>query len=80
MARKRPSAASARAAKGHRWQTERHVRGFLVRLNTHGLRALRQLALDEDTTLQSLAVEALNDLLRKHGSKPVVANPLREAD
>jgi hypothetical protein len=52
----------------------------LIRVNADGLRALRQLALDQDTTLQSLAVEALNDLLKKRGAKPVVANPLRQAD
>jgi len=80
MARKSTSAAFTRAAKTPRGRTERDVRGLLVRVNDAGYRALRQLALDEDTTLQSLAVEALNDLLRKHGSKPVVANPLREAD
>jgi hypothetical protein len=54
------------------------VRGLLVRVNADGLRALRQLALDEDTTLQALGVEAFNDLLRKHGSRPVVANPLAD--
>jgi hypothetical protein len=80
MARKRFSAPSARAAKAHRWRSERGVRGLLVRVNADGLRALRQLALDEDTTLQSLAVEALNDLLKKRGAKPVVANPLRQDD
>jgi hypothetical protein len=47
----------------------------LIRVNTAGLRALRQLALDEDRTLQALGIEAFNDLLRKHGSKPVVAEP-----
>ena len=56
------------------------MRGLLVRVNADGLRALRQLALDEDTTLQALAIEALNDLLRKRGAKPLVANPLRLAD
>jgi hypothetical protein len=78
MARKRPSAASAKAAKAHRDRSEQAVRGLLVRVNADGLRALRQLALDEDTTLQALGIEALNDLLRKHGSRPVVANPLAD--
>ena len=52
------------------------MRGLLIRVNGVGYRALRQLALDEDTTLQSLAIEALNDLLKKRGAKPVIANPL----
>jgi hypothetical protein len=79
------------------------LRGLLIRLNGAGYRELRQLALDEDTTLQSLAnkealverqlaldedtttlqslaIEALNDLLKKRGAKPIVANRLREAD
>ena len=80
MARKRRSAGSARSAKDHQARVERDVRGLLVRLNPDGLRALRQLALDEDTTLQALAIEALNDLLKKRRAKPVVANPLRQAD
>jgi hypothetical protein len=57
---------------------ERDLRALLVRVNDAGYRALRQLALDEDRTVQSLAIEALNDLLKKRGAKPVVANPLRE--
>jgi hypothetical protein len=80
MAAKRRSAASARSAKAHQGRGERDVRGLLIRVNADGLRALRQLALDEDTTLQSLAIEALNDLLKKRGAKPVVANPLRQDD
>jgi hypothetical protein len=80
MAAKRHPTASARSAKARRGQVERGVRGLLIRVNADGLRALRQLALDQDTTLQALGIEALNDLLRKHGAKSVVINPLREAD
>ncbi len=80
MAAKHGSAASARARKAHRRRVERDLRGVLIRVNAAGLRALRQLALDEDRSLQSLGVEAFNDLLQKHGSKPVVANPLRQTD
>jgi hypothetical protein len=64
MARKRGSAASAGPAKAHRARAEPDVRGLLIRVNSEGLRALRQLALDEDTTMQSLATEALNNLLK----------------
>ena len=35
-----------------------------------GDRELRQLALDEDTALQLLAIEALNDLLKTCSAKP----------
>lgn len=34
-------------------------------------RQLKQLALDEDKTLQSLLSEALNDLFIKHNHKPI---------
>jgi hypothetical protein len=36
-----------------------------------GLKALRQLALDRDTTVQALMIEATNDLLRKYKRRPV---------
>jgi hypothetical protein len=32
---------------------------------------LRQLALDNDTTVQALLEEALNDLFLKHGKSPI---------
>jgi hypothetical protein len=51
-------------------------RGILTRVNADGLRALKMLAIERDLTLQALAVEALNDVLVKHGKRPVVKNPL----
>jgi hypothetical protein len=45
--------------------------GFLTRINPEGLKALRQLALDRDTTVQALMIEAANDLLRKYRRRPV---------
>jgi hypothetical protein len=80
MATKRRSAATARARKVNPAPVERDLRGVLIRVNATGLRALRQLALDRDTTLQALGVEAFNDLLRKHGARAVVANPLHPID
>jgi len=47
------------------------ARGVLMRINPEGLKALRQLALDLDTTLQALMIEATNDLLRKYRRRPV---------
>jgi hypothetical protein len=51
-------------------------RGILTRVNADGLRALKILAIERDMTLQALGVEALNDVLVKHGKRPVVKNPL----
>ena len=51
-------------------------KGVLVRLNLAGWRELRILAAERDTTLNALAIEALNDLLKKRGKEPVVENPL----
>jgi hypothetical protein len=51
-------------------------KSIIARVNADGWKALRLLALDQETTLNALVVEALNDLLRKHGRRPVVINPL----
>jgi hypothetical protein len=48
----------------------------LVRTNAEGWRALKMLAVENDTTVNALAVEALNDLLKKHGKRSIVKNPL----
>ena len=53
-------------------------KGILARVNADGLKALRILAIERDTTLQALVVEALNDLLGKYGKRPNVKNPLRD--
>lgn len=51
-------------------------KGLLVRMNPEGWRALRILAAENDTTLNALAIEAFNDLLKKRGRRAVIANPL----
>jgi hypothetical protein len=51
-------------------------RSVLTRMNTEGWRALRMLAVENDTTLNALAVEAFNDLLKKYGKRGSVENPL----
>jgi hypothetical protein len=48
----------------------------LTRINADGWRALKMLAVEKDTTLNALAVEAFNDLLKKHGKRQNVGNPL----
>ena len=55
-------------------------KGLLVRMNLDGWRELRILAAERDTTLNALAVEAFNDLLKKRGKQPVVQNPLTPED
>ena len=55
-------------------------KGLLVRMNLEGWRELRILAAERDTTLNALAVEAFNDLLKKRGKQPVVQNPLTSED
>lgn len=55
-------------------------RAILTRVNADGLRALKLLAIERDTTLQALSVEALNDLLAKHGRRPAVKTPPGKRD
>ena len=50
----------------------------LTRMSPGGWRALRMLAVEENTTLNALAIEAFNDLLRKYGKKALVENPLAD--
>jgi hypothetical protein len=51
-------------------------KSVLVRVNADGWRALKVLAVEQQTTLNALAVEAFNDLLKKHGKRSAVQNPL----
>lgn len=66
-------AATSRATSGP--QAVEH-RGLLARINPEGLKALKMLAVQRDTTLQALVIEAANDLLSKYGQRPVARNPL----
>ena len=50
----------------------------LTRMGVEGWRALRLLAVERDTTINSLAIEAFNDLLKKYGKRQSVENPLIE--
>jgi hypothetical protein len=51
-------------------------KSVLVRMNIEGWRALKVLAVEKETTLNALAVEAFNELLKKHGKRQSVENPL----
>lgn len=42
---------------------------IIVRMSPAERKALRQIALDQDTTAQALAEEAIRDVLRRHGHK-----------
>ena len=42
---------------------------IIVRMTPAERKALRQIALDQDTTAQALAEEAIRDVLRRHGHK-----------
>jgi hypothetical protein len=53
-------------------------KAVLTRLNIDGWRALRTLAVENDTTLNALAVEAFNALLKKYGKRQSVENPLSD--
>jgi hypothetical protein len=58
-------------------QVSKHPgRGIVTRVNPEGLKALRILAVEQDRTLQSLAIEALNDLLVKYGEAAIIKHPL----
>ena len=54
----------AKAAKG----TDARVQ-IIVRMTPAERKALRQIALDQDTTAQALAEDAIRDVLRRHGHK-----------
>lgn len=49
-----------------------------VRINKQGWRALRDLASDNDTSLEALMVEALNDVLLKNQRPPIVQRRVGE--
>ena len=51
---------------------------ILTRMGVEGWRALRMLAVERDTTINALAIEAFNDLLKKYGKRQSVENPLSD--
>jgi hypothetical protein len=53
---------------------------ILTRMSLDGWRALRMLAVENDTTLNALAIEAFNDLLKKYGKRAVTENPLHDKE
>lgn len=51
-------------------------KSVLTRMDADGWRALRMLAVEQDTKLNALAIEAFNDLLKKYGKRMTIKNPL----
>lgn len=66
-----PAAAAPRRAAGD-------MKTVQVRINKAGWRALRDLASDNDTSLEALMVEALNDVLLKNQRPPIVQRRVGE--
>ncbi len=71
VAPKGEAAVPAAPAKGEGGKP-RHLQ---VRLNDAGWQELKMLSVSERRPVQALMVEALNDLLRKHGRAPMVEGP-----
>ena len=51
-----------------------------TRLTEPSWRELKMLSLEAGESLQTLVVSALNDLMVKHGKKPVIAGPAEDED
>jgi hypothetical protein len=51
-----------------------------TRLTEPSWRELKMLSLEAGEPLQTLVVAALNDLMVKHGKKPVIAGPSEDED
>ena len=68
------AAASAEAVTADAIRRNRHPdgrRGILVRARPEAWKALKQVALDGERTLQDVMTEAINDVLTKNGKPPV---------
>jgi len=76
MAKKNAPARLRSAGQGKDGAQPREFRGLLIRVNNDGLKAIRVLAADRDTSIQALGIEAWNDLLVKYDRKPALKNPL----
>jgi hypothetical protein len=74
MGRKPAQARSERAAADER----RGVKAVLIKVNDEAWRALRILAIERNTTLQALGIEALNDLLEKNRLPRLAKNPFEQ--
>jgi hypothetical protein len=51
-----------------------------TRLTESSWKELKMLSIETGESLQTLVVEALNDLMEKSGKKPVIAGPAEDKD
>lgn len=51
-------------------ETSPASKGILVRVNKTARAELKRLAIDLDTSMQALLVQAINEILVRHGRKP----------
>jgi hypothetical protein len=70
-------AAPAAAAPANQTRSGRPAgaKGVVVQMNREGWLAINHLALELDTSLQKLGIEAFNDLLERHGRGRPIVNP-----
>jgi len=66
-----PARKAARTAAG----SGAKLRYMQTRLSERGWKSLKLLSIELGKPLQGLVIEALNDMLRKHGRAPDVAGP-----
>ena len=66
-----PARKAARAAAGSGVK----LRYMQTRLSERGWKSLKLLSIELGKPLQGLVIEALNDMLRKHGRSPDVSGP-----
>jgi hypothetical protein len=69
MAKKAKSENMPRRVPAPRTGRPADSKAIVVILKPESWKAMRQLAVDLDTTLQGLGIEAFNDLMAKHGHK-----------
>jgi hypothetical protein len=71
MAKRGTKGSAADPASAKRKMQPDGRRGILVRAKPEAWRALKQIALDNDVTLQALMEQAIIDLLKKHRKPPL---------
>ena len=58
--------------KGEGPEPKPRTKGLIVRLSPEAWRVLKLLSVEQETSLQAIMAEALNDHLRKNGKPPIV--------
>lgn len=71
-----PAAAEAKPKRAKRKPAAGEMKVIYLRINLAGWRELRKLAAAKDTSVQTLMIEAANNLLRDNNRPTVAENPL----